>query len=113
MPGSTTLARGNVQLECICQIQAAYPALGTGTSATAEVLVTVPGTLPGDMIEINKPSHAGGISVGNVRVTQANQIAIQFVNSTGTSQSAGPSENYIIVVSRYDAYPNTPPAGII
>jgi hypothetical protein len=112
MPSSTTIARGNVQLEAILQIQAAYPALGTGTSSTAEVTVTVPGVQTGDFIEINKPSHAGGVSVGNIRASATNTVAIQFVNSTGASVAAGPTENYIIVVSRFDSAPATPPAAI-
>jgi len=112
MPGSTTLARGNVQLEVLLQITVTPPAT-LAASTTTESNYTVPGVAVGDFIEINKPSHTTGLSIGNVRVASANTIAIQWVNSTASPITNAPNEQYLIVVSRYDSFPATPPSGIV
>ena len=112
MPQSTTIARGNVQLEAILQISVSPPAT-LSANATQESTYTVPGIALGDFIEINKPSHTAGLSIGNVRASAANQIAIQWVNSTTSTISNPPNELYLIVVSRFDSMPQTPPSGIV
>jgi len=53
------------------------------------------------------------LSIGNVRASANNQIAIQWVNSTTSTISNAPNENYLIVVSRFDSMPQTPPSGIV
>jgi hypothetical protein len=111
MPSSTTLARGNVQLEAILQISVTPPAT-MAANTTVESTYSVPGICVGDFIEINKPSHTTGLSIGNVRASAANQIAIQWVNSTTGTISNTPNELYLIVVSRFDSYPQTPPSAI-
>lgn len=111
MPSSTTIARGNVQLEAILQVAITSPS-SLLVNTSAEVLVTVPGVALGDFIEINKPSHVSGLSIGNVRASAANQIAVQFVNTTAGTYTGGTTENYLIVVSRFDGAPVTPPAAI-
>jgi len=111
MPSSTTLARGNVQLEAILQISVTPPAT-MAANTTVESTYSVPGICVGDFIEINKPSHTTGLSIGNVRASAANQIAIQWVNSTTSSITNPPNEQYLIAVTRFDSLPNTPPAAI-
>ena len=112
MPSSTTIARGNVQLEAILQISVTPPATMSANS-TQETTYTVPGIMVGDFIEINKPSHTAGLSIGNIRSSAANQIGIQWINSTTSTITSPPNENYLIVVTRFDSYPNTPPSGIV
>ena len=112
MPQSTTIARGNVQLEAILQISVTPPAT-MNANTTVETTYTVNGIMPGDFIEINKPSHTTGLSIGNVRASAANQIAIQWVNSTTSSITNTPNELYLIAVTRFDSVPNTPPAAIV
>ena len=111
MPSSTTIARGNVQLEAILQISVTPPAT-MAANTTVESTYSVPGICVGDFIEINKPSHTTGLSIGNVRASAANQIAIQWVNSTTGTITNTPNELYLIVVSRFDSYPQTPPSAI-
>ena len=111
MPSSTTLARGNVQLEAILQISVTPPAT-MAANTTVESTYSVPGICVGDFIEINKPSHTTGLSIGNVRASAANQIAIQWVNSTTGTITNTPNELYLIVVSRFDSFPQTPPSAI-
>lgn len=66
-----------------------------GANTTAEQTFIVPGLQVGDSLDINKASHQVGLSIGNVRVSAANTLAIQYVNTT-----AGPivptAETYII-----------------
>ena len=108
---STTLARGNVGFEAVLQVSLTPPATMTANS-TQEVTYTVPGVVVGDFLEINKPSHTAGLSIGNIRASAANQIAIQWVNSTTGTISNAPNELYLIAVTRFDSVPATPPAAI-
>ena len=109
MAGSTTIARGNVQTEIILQVAILPPTVGANTSV--ETSYPLPNAMPGDFIEINKPSHTTGLSIGNVRVASAGVMAIQFVNNTA-SPIVGTLESYLLVVSRFDGAPGTPPAAI-
>lgn len=111
MPMSTTLARGNVGFEAVLQVPISPPS-SLAANSTTEVLYTVAGIVLGDFLEINKPSHTAGLSIGNIRASAANQIGIQWVNSTTSTITSPPNENYLIAVTRFDSVPNTPPAAI-
>ena len=111
MPMSTTIARGNVGFEAVLQVSVTPPAT-MAANTTVESTYTIPGVLVGDFLEINKPSHTTGLSIGNIRASAPNQIAIQWVNSTTSTITNAPNELYLIVVSRFDGFPQTPPAAI-
>lgn len=66
-----------------------------GANTTVEQTFTVPGLQVGDSLDINKASHQAGLSIGNVRVSAPNTLAIQFVNTTAGSITPA-SEQYII-----------------
>jgi hypothetical protein len=66
-----------------------------GANTSAEQTFTVPGLQLGDSVDINKASHQVGLSIGNVRVSAANTLAIQFVNTTAGA-IVPTSEQYII-----------------
>lgn len=66
-----------------------------GANTTAEQTFTVPGLQVGDSLDVNKASHQVGLSIGNVRVSAANTLAIQFVNSSGGAIVPA-TEQYII-----------------
>lgn len=66
-----------------------------GANTSVEQFFTVPGVSVGDSVDVNKPSHQTGLSIGNVRVSAANQLAIQFVNTTAGSITPT-AETYII-----------------
>ena len=101
MPMSTTIARGNVGFEAILQVPITPPA-SLSANSTSEVTYTLQGIALGDFLEINKPSHTAGLSIGNIRASAANQIAIQWVNSTTSTISNAPNELYLIAVTRLD-----------
>lgn len=109
MAGSTTIARGNVQTEIILQIALTPPTVTANN--TVEATYPLPNALVGDFIEINKPTHTVGLSIGNIRISAPGVMAIQFVNNTA-SPIVGTLENYLMVVSRFDGAPGTPPSAI-
>lgn len=62
-----------------------------------EQTFTVNGLTTNDMIlDCNKPTHQAGLSIGNVRVSAANTVAIQFVNNTASPITPTASEQYLI-----------------
>jgi hypothetical protein len=87
--GSTTSVQG------IYNIKQVLTPAAVGANTTAEQTFAVPGLQVGDSIDINKASHQAGLSIGNVRVSAANTLAIQFVNTTAGSITPT-SEQYII-----------------
>jgi len=66
-----------------------------GANTTVEQTFTVPGLQVGDSLDINKASHQTGLAIGNVRVSAANTLAIQYINTTAGSITPA-SEQYII-----------------
>ena len=98
MANPSTQPRGNISGNWILAVALTPAAVGATT--TSEQTFTVSGVLPGDFIDISKPSHQPGIALGNVRVSAANTIAVEFANnSTGTlTPTAG--EIYSIGVTR-------------
>jgi hypothetical protein len=87
--GSTTPIVGLYRI-----VQTLAPA-AVGANTTAEQTFTVIGLQVGDSIDVNKASHQAGLSIGNVRVSAANTLAIQFVNTTAGSLTPA-TEQYII-----------------
>jgi hypothetical protein len=108
---STTIARGNVGFEAVLQVTISPPTT-IAANTTVESTYTVPGVSIGDFLEINKPSHLTGLSIGNIRASAANTIAIQWVNSTTSTVTSVPNELYLIAVTRFDSLPQNPPAAI-
>lgn len=92
-------ASGNASHEWVLLIT---PGLTTSITAntSVEVTTTVTGLRPYDLIEINKLNHVAGLSVGNVRVSAANTLAIQFVNSTGGAIALQSTDTYLVAVTR-------------
>lgn len=69
--------------------------VSVGANTTAEQTFNVPGLLVGDSLDVNKASHQVGLSIGNVRVSATDTLAIQFVNTTAGA-IVPTSETYII-----------------
>jgi len=68
-------------------------------NTTAEQTFTVDGVKTTDTIIASKPSHTTGLSITGARASDANEIAITFMNATGTVIDP-PSETYKIIVIR-------------
>ena len=70
-----------------------YDPASVAAATTAEQTVTVPGVLPGDYIEVTKPTLTAGVGIVNARVSAANTVAITWVNATAAAVDP-PSETY-------------------
>ena len=77
----STIARGNILYDSM--IQATLAPVSVAGSTAAEQSFTIPGVQVNDFLDINcNVQQTAGIGIGNVRVTAANTIAIEFSNST-------------------------------
>jgi hypothetical protein len=65
-------------------------------ATTVEQTFTVAGLNVGDSVDVNKASHQAGLSIGNVRVSAKDTLAIQYVNTTTGTAITPTAENYII-----------------
>jgi hypothetical protein len=92
-------AIGNLSNEWILLIT---PGLTTSIPAnsSAEITFTISGLLLYDFIEVNKLNHIAGLSVGNARVSAANTLAVQMVNSTASAIALQVSDQYLVSVER-------------
>lgn len=86
--GATTITR-------MYNIKQTITPASVAANTTAVQTFTVNGLAVGDSIDVNKPSHQAGLSIGNVFVSAANTLQIQFVNTTGSPITPA-SEQYII-----------------
>jgi len=92
-------AIGNLSNEWVLLIT---PGLATSIPAnsSAEITFTIPGLLLYDFIEVNKLNHVAGLSVGNARVSAANVLSIQMVNSTASPIALQITDQYLVSVER-------------
>jgi hypothetical protein len=96
---STSVIRGNCRaLYCV---QVTYdPANITATATTTEQDITVSGVQVNDIcLNVSKPSHSTGVTIGNVRVKAADTISIQWANPTAGAVNPT-SETYTLVMVR-------------
>lgn len=94
---SAGLIGGNVKCMGVLSITVDLDSVNTNTSG--ETTVTVPGLQVGDFVAVNKPSLEAGIVVGTCRVSAANTLAIQVINTTGGSVNEA-SETFIVFWAR-------------
>ncbi len=104
MATGNILAEGNT--DRLKVITVAFDPFAIGAATTAEVAATVPGVLPGDFVWVNKPNIQAGLGIAGCRVTQANTVAVTFVNATAGSINP-PLETYLFMVLRPDATLNS------
>jgi len=69
-------------------------------NTTEEQTFTVEGARDGDGVIVTKPSHTAGIGIGGARVSATDEIAITFINPTGSNVDPG-SETYRIWLIRW------------
>lgn len=63
----------------------AWSATTLATVTTSELTTTVPGVMPGDLVDLYLVSGAmtTGLQIANCRVSAANTLAVTWVNSSG------------------------------
>jgi hypothetical protein len=64
-------------------------------ATTAEQTFTVTGLVAGSPVWVNKPSYTPGLGIAGVRVSAANTLAINYINTSG-SAIVPPTETYLI-----------------
>jgi hypothetical protein len=96
--GPTGLLFGNAQLVALLAI-ALTPAQ-VAANTTAEQTFVVNGLLPGDFVEVSKPTNQAGLGISNVRVSAANTLAISFSNNTAAGVTPTAGESYQLCVIR-------------
>lgn len=98
MSGPSTIPRGNIVLSMLLGVPLSPAAVGANT--TAEQTFTVLGLLPGDEVQVSKPTTQAGIGIVNARVSAANTLAITFSNNTGGGITPTAGETYAVAVNR-------------
>lgn len=113
MPGPASIALGNVSLNMILSVTLSPTSVANATSA--EQTFTVAGLQVEDFVAVNKPSTQAGLVIGNVRVSAANTLAIEFGNLTAATITPTAAEVYTVHVVRYENAPasGTAPSGIV
>lgn len=94
-PGLLQDASNPTPITALFIIRQVLTPAAVGANTTMEQTFTVPGLQVGDSLDINKASHQVGLAIGNVRVSAANTLAIQYINTTAGSITPT-SEQYII-----------------
>ena len=92
-------AAGNLSQEWIILLT---PGVTTSITAASsvEISLTISGLLPFDFVEVNKLNHVAGLSIGNARVSAANTLAVQMVNSTAGAISLLTTDQYLVSIER-------------
>lgn len=98
MPGPSDRPMGNAAL--IMCLQESLTPPNVNANMTAVQTYTINGLLLNDVIDLNQLSHVVGLSVGNVWVSAANTLSVQFVNSTGSPINSTPAQSYVLTVIR-------------
>lgn len=89
------LTRANPVAPCLNYSSALSPTAVPGNT-TAEQTFTVTGLIASTPVWVNKPTAQTGLGIAGVRVSAANTLAINFVNTTGASITPTASETYVI-----------------
>lgn len=82
-------------------IKQSITAASVGANTTAEQTFTVPGLKLGDHVVVNPPGVTTGVLLVNARVSAANTIALQYMNTTGGGVVPLTGDHYILV-TRFD-----------
>lgn len=106
---STSVVRGNVRF--MFAVAVVFDPAAVATITTAEQTVTVTGVAVGDFVMAMKPTLTTGVTIGNVRVSAANTIAIQFVNPTaGSVNPVSETWQFLILRPEYPVLGTVVPA---
>ena len=97
----TTISRGNVIAETICQVT--LPSTTFATTST-EVNISVPGVKATDFVQAQiDAAMTVGVGIGNVYTNTADQITVRLLNLTGGSVTQAAAVMLITVKSCEDS----------
>jgi hypothetical protein len=96
----TTISRGNVIAQTICQVT--LPAT-TFATTTTEVAISVPGVKSTDFVQAQIDANMTvGVGIGNVYTNTADQVTVRLINLTGASVTQAAATMLITVKSCED-----------
>jgi len=98
MPGASDRPMGNVALNMLLSASLTPP--NVPANSTVVQTYTVTGVQLNDGLEFNQLSHVAGLSIGNMWVSAANTISVQYVNSTTSAINGTAAQSYILAVTR-------------
>ena len=98
MPNPSNTPQGNIDGNWLLGVTLSPISVAPNTGA--EQTFTVSGLKVGDFVDVAKPTVQGGLSLGNARVSAANTLAVEFVNSTAATITPTASEVYAVSVIR-------------
>ena len=70
--------------------------IGVAANTTAEQTFTVTGLVAGSPVWVNKPTAQSGLGISGARVSAANTLAINFLNTTATTITPTAGEVYTV-----------------
>lgn len=94
---SAGVISGNIFRAEVRSVTIDHPSCAANTSI--ETTVTVDGLKLGDFVAVNKPSLEAGLAVANARVSAANTLAVQVINTTAGAIDEA-SESYTLLIMR-------------
>ena len=100
MPGPATISKGNIVLQMMLSVALSPASVSNGVSA--EQTFTVTGLQTGDNVDVSKPTTQANLIIGNVRVSSANTLAINFANVGAATITPTAGEVYQVCVTRYE-----------
>jgi hypothetical protein len=103
MPGSSTIARGNIAFAGIYQVTAS--AASVAATTTIEQSLSLPGVQPADLVLITKGTAQAGLSLGSARVSSAGTLGVTFVNTTAAPIVPIVGDSYTVIVFRPENLP--------
>lgn len=98
MPGPAERAMGNIALEMALSASLTPP--NVPANSTVLQTYTINGVQLNDILEFNQLSHVAGLLVGNMWVSAANTISVQYTNVTTGAINGTPAQSYVIAVTR-------------
>ena len=97
----TTISRGNVLAQTICQVT--FPATTFATTST-EVTISMPGVKATDFVQVQiDAAMTVGVGIGNAYTNTADQITVRLLNLTGASVTQAAATMLVTVKSCEDS----------
>lgn len=97
--GALTLGTGTAMTRLAYYTASLTPA-EVAADTCAEQLFTVTGITAGDAVFVNKPTAQAGLGIAGVRASAANQVGINFCNTTVAAITPTAAQSYIFGVMR-------------
>jgi hypothetical protein len=100
LPDTVQMPTGNIWKNGVFSLTLSPSSVAPNTSAEQTFAATGIGLLTTDLVLVNKPTTQAGLIIGNVRVSGADTLAIEFGNLTAATITPTASQVYTVGVWR-------------